>query len=62
MLRQLNRECSDTARARVDENLLPFLQVGSLDQRLPSGQADQRDGSRFFHVEFLGHNRDGIFM
>jgi len=46
----------------MDENSLPFLQVGYLDQRLPKGQADQRDGSRFFHGELAGHNRDGIFI
>ena len=62
MLRQLNRECSNAARARVDEDFLPFLQVGSLDQRLLSGQAYQRNGSCFFHGELLGRNRDGIFI
>ena len=54
MLRQLNRECSDTPRARVDENFLPFLQVGSLDQRLPSGKATRGMEAASSMVSFLG--------
>jgi hypothetical protein len=48
MLGQLNCNCSYTTGARLDEHFLPFLQIRSFDQRLPDGQADQRDGSRFF--------------
>ena len=62
MLRQLNCKCSYATGARVDENFLPCLQVRSFDQRLPGGQADQRDGSRFFHGELFWLNRHGIFF
>jgi hypothetical protein len=45
----------------VNQNFLPCLQVGSFDQRLPSGQADQWDGSRLFHGESLWLDRHSIF-
>src|SRR5438874_5691508 len=62
MLGQLNGHGSDTTGARVDEHFLPSLQVRSFDQHLPGGQADQRDGSRFFHGEVFGLLRHGIFL
>ena len=62
MLRQLNCKRSYTTRPSVDENFLPSLQVRFFDQRLPSGQADQRDGSRFFHAEFFWLIRHGILF
>jgi hypothetical protein len=62
MLRQLNGKCAHTTRARVDENLLSLFQTRSFDQRLPSGQADQGDGSRFFHGECFGLERHVIFF
>src|SRR6266536_5568536 len=61
MLRELNGEGSHAARARVDQNFLPFLQFRLFDERLPSGQADQGDGSRFLHRQALGFNRQVIF-
>src|SRR5439155_6093667 len=61
MLRELNCECAHTTRARLDQNFLPFLQLRLFDERLPSGQADQRDGSRFLHREALGFNCQVIF-
>ena len=45
----------------MDQNFLPFLQLRLFDERLPSGQADQRDGSRFLHREALGFDRQVIF-
>src|SRR5438132_7970436 len=61
MLRELNCECAHTTRASLDQNFLPFMQLRLFDERLPSGQADQRDGSRFLHREALGLNRQVIF-
>ena len=40
----------------------PLLQVRFFDQHLPSGQGDERDGSRFFHGEFFWLIRHGIFF
>src|SRR5437667_12243189 len=62
MLRQLNGNGSYTTGARVDEDFLPCLQIRSFDQHLPGGQADQRDGSRFFHGEVFWLLRHGIFL
>src|SRR6266700_3563387 len=62
MLRQLNGNCSYTTGARVDEHFLPCLQIRSFNQHLPGGQADQRDGSRFFHGEVFWLLRHGIFL
>src|SRR5207247_4953282 len=62
VLRQLNGKCAHTTRARVDENFLSLFQTPSLDQRLPSGQADHGDGSRFFHGECFGLDRHVIFF
>ena len=60
MLRQLNGERPHAAGTRVDEDSLPLLQVGALDQHLPGGQPHQRDGRGLFHGEVLrlhGHIR-----
>src|SRR5688572_6569741 len=60
MLRQLNGERSHAAGTRVDEDSLPFLDVGALDQNLPGGQPHQRDGRGLFHREvpwLRGHIR-----
>ncbi len=59
VLCQLDCESADTARACLDKHLLPFLQACFLDQRLPGGQSDQRDGGRLRHREVprLGRNR-----
>jgi hypothetical protein len=54
MLGQLNGESAHAARACLDEDFLPFLQLGHLDQRLPRDQTHQRDGGRFLHRESLG--------
>ena len=40
----------------------PWFQVRSFDQRLPRGQADQRDGSRFCHGEGCGLHRHVVFF
>ena len=39
-----------------------MFQIRSFDQRLPGGQADQRDGSRFFHGECFGLDRHVVFF
>src|SRR4051812_475319 len=62
MFRQLNRKCAYATGTRLNENFLPFLQIGFFNQCLPGGQANQRDGSRFFHAEVLWLNRHGIFL
>src|SRR5213592_2627566 len=62
MLGQLNGNGSYTTGARVDEHFLPWRKLRSFDQHLPGGQADQRDGSRFFHGEVFGLLRHGIFL
>jgi hypothetical protein len=46
----------------VEENLLSWPQIRSLDQRLAGGQADQGDGRRFFHRERAGLDRHVIFV
>src|SRR5207245_4776928 len=61
MLSQLNCEGSYTAGPRVNEKSLSFLQIRSFDQCLPSGQADERDGSRFFRGECFRLMRHVIF-
>src|SRR3989449_1271392 len=61
-LSQLNGKCAHTTRTRVDENLLSLFQIRSFDQRLPGGQADQGDGSRFFHGECFGLDRHVILF
>src|SRR5437899_12036680 len=61
-LSQLNGKCAHTTRTRVDENLLSLFQIRSFDQRLPGGQADQGDGSRFFHRECFGFDRHVVFV
>ena len=40
----------------------PLPQVGDLDQRLPGGQADQRDGGRFRHRELPRLRRQVVFV
>ena len=62
MFRQLDGEGADTAGARLDEDLLPGLQLGHLDECLPSGQANQRNGSRFFHAECCRLDRHIAFV
>src|SRR5438045_2977051 len=62
MLGQLNGNGSDTTGARVNEHFMPCRKLRSFDQHLPGGQADQRDGSRFFHSEVFGLLRHGIFL
>ena len=62
MLCKLNCKGSDTTGARVDENFLPLLEVRSFDQHLPSGQADQRNGSGFGHGEGFWLYRHIIFI
>src|SRR6266536_3128093 len=62
MLRQLNRNCSDTTGTSMDEDFLPLLKIRPFDQCLPCGQADQRNGSCLFHSEFLRYHRHGIFI
>jgi hypothetical protein len=37
MLRELNGKRADTARARVDENVLSLSQIRSFDEDLPGG-------------------------
>ena len=46
----------------MDQDLLPFSQIGFLDQRLPGGQAHQGDGSRFLHGEVLRFQRHVGFV
>ena len=62
VLGELDCKCSHAAGAGVDEDFLSLLQVRSFDQRLPGGQADQRDGSRFFHGERLRLDRHVVFV
>ena len=62
MLGQLDGKSADAAGAGLDEDLLPLLQVGLLDQCLPCRQAHQRDGSGFFHREVLGLERKRCFL
>ncbi len=62
MLGQLDGEAADSAGARLDEDLLPLLQVGSLDQCLPRRQGHQGNGSRFHHREVLGPVRQRAFL
>ena len=62
MLHQLNGNGSYTTRACVDEHFLSRRKLRSFDQHLTGGQADQRDGSRFFHAEFFGLLRYSIFF
>src|SRR2546423_3600995 len=62
MLRQLNGNGSYTTGACMDEHFLPCRKLRSFDQHLPGGQADQRDGSRFFHGEVFWLLRHGIFL
>ena len=40
----------------------PFFRLRFLDQRLPGGQSNQRDGGRLFHREVPGFLRDRIFF
>ncbi len=61
MLRELNCKRADTARACVDQRLLPVRHVRALDERLPRGQPDQRDRRGFLHRERFGLVRDGVF-
>ena len=46
----------------MNEHLLPGLQVRFFDQRLPSGQADQRYRSCLFHVQPVRLLRDVILV
>jgi hypothetical protein len=62
MLCELNGKRSDAPGARLDENLLPLLKIRFFDQRLPSRQANQRDGSSFFHGESFWFYRQGSFF
>ena len=43
VLRQLNRKCAHATGARLNKNFLPFLQIRFFNQRLPGGQAHQRN-------------------
>ena len=40
----------------------PFFSLAQLDQHLPGGQTNQRDGSRFLHAEVLGLQRHVGFV
>src|SRR5207249_261317 len=62
VLCELNCKCSHATGAGVDEDFLPLLQVCSFNQRLPGGQANQRDGSGFLHGEFLWLERHVVFI
>jgi hypothetical protein len=46
----------------MDENFLPLLQLGSLNQHLPGRQPHQGDGSRFLHGEVAGLQRHVVFV
>lgn len=46
----------------MNQDLLPFLQLGLFDQRLPGSQRDQRNRGRFFHAEQLRLQGDISFV
>ena len=62
MFGQLNRKRADAARPCLDKYLLPLLETRLLDERLPGGQSNQRDGGRLLHRQVLGFLRDRIFF
>jgi hypothetical protein len=42
----LDSDVSDAAPAAMDQHALPGLELGRVDQALPSGQPGQRQGCR----------------
>src|SRR5882672_11734177 len=62
MLGQRDGTSTYATGASLNEDLLPLLRVGLLDQYLPSRQCHQRNGSSFFHRETLGLERQGGFL
>ena len=59
---QLDGKGAHAAGACLDEDLLPLLQPGLLDERLPGRQGHQGNGSGFFHREAAGFQRQRGFL
>ncbi|MNN17520.1 hypothetical protein D3C81_1307110 [compost metagenome] len=57
MLGQLDGHGADAAGARLDEDLLSWLQLRGFHKRLPRGQCDQRQRGGLHHVEVAGFGR-----
>jgi hypothetical protein len=62
MLGQLDGKGADTAGAGLNEDLLPLLQFGFLDQCLPSRQSYKRNGGGFLHRQTLGLERQRCLL
>lgn len=60
MLRDLDDRGAQAAGAGVDQDLLPGLDVGEVDQRLPCGQGDQWDRGRLLEGERSRLDRDVV--
>ena len=62
MLGELDDGGPQPSGAGVDENLLPGLDVCLLDQDLPGGQRDQRDGGGLMQRQSGRLERDVVFV
>src|SRR5579863_5417261 len=51
--RELDGHVTDAARAAMNQDLLPGTNMSAIDEPLPGGDEDQRQGSGFSHAEIL---------
>ena len=62
MLGDLDGKGTNTARTGMDQNFVAFFEITLGDQRLPRGQASQRDRGRLFMGNVSGLDRQFVFL